>query len=357
MRIILHVDLDAFFAAVEEREHPEYKGLPIVVGADPKEGKGRGVVSTANYEARKYGIKSAMPISKAYKLCPNAIFLRPNFELYEKVSENIMQILRQHADKFEQVSIDEAFLDVSKRCKNFEEARQLAILIKEKIFEVEGLTCSIGIGPNKLIAKLASDYKKPDGLTVVEEEKVKGFLEPLPVEALLGIGRKTAKVLQEMKIKTVGELAKADPTLLISKFGKVGAYFYQMAHGIDESEVTEEWEPKSIGREITFEKDVDDIKFVFQVLDELIEEIYKELLKQKYFFKIVSIKIRYEDFETHTRAKTNPFSTQDVRLLRNFVYELILPFLQKEKKIRLIGARVSGLNKVEKQRKLVEVFK
>jgi DNA polymerase IV (DinB-like DNA polymerase) len=164
-RIIIHVDMDAFFASIEQREHPEYKDKPVIVGANPREGKGRGVVSACSYEARKFGIRSGMPISKAWRLCPNAIYLPVNFKLYEKVSSRIMNILKEHAEKLEQVGLDEAFLDVSRRVKDFEQAKNLAVLIKEKILEEEGLTCSVGIGPNKLISKIASDYKKPDGLT------------------------------------------------------------------------------------------------------------------------------------------------------------------------------------------------
>jgi DNA polymerase IV (DinB-like DNA polymerase) len=343
MRIIVHVDLDAFFASVEEREHPEYKGKPLVVGADPKGGKGRGVVSTANYEARKFGIKSGMPISRAWKLCPEAIFVRPNFKLYEQVSSRIMKILRGYADKFEQVSIDEAFLDVSKKVKNFEEARALAILIKEKIFEAEGLTCSIGIGPNKLIAKIASGYEKPDGLTIVEPEKIKEFLSPLPVRELIGIGKKTEAKLKEMGIKTIGDLAKYDVKKLIEKFGSLGFEFHRAAQGIDEGEVVEEWVIKSIGREITFEKDTSDPEIISKALDDLAEEVHKELVTNNFYFKTVTVKIRYEDFETHTHSKTLPFITNRLEDLVENAYELTSPFLGSEKKIRLVGVRVSNL--------------
>ena len=182
----MHVDLDAFYAAVEERKHPENKGKPVVIGADPKDGEGRGVVSTCNYEARRFGIASAMPISRAWKLCREAVFLPVNLKLYKKVSANIMKILKSYADKFEQVGIDEAFLDVSKRAGDFEKAEMLAKAIKEEIREKERLTCSIGIGPNKMVAKIASDFQKPEGLTVVEEKDAEKFLAPLQVDRLWG---------------------------------------------------------------------------------------------------------------------------------------------------------------------------
>lgn len=355
MRVILHVDLDAFFAAVEEREHPEYKGKPLIVGADPKEGKGRGVVSTASYEARKSGIKSGMPISRAWKLCPKGIYLRPNFKLYEEVSSRIMKILREHTDKFEQVGIDEAFLDISNKVKNFEEARALAILIKEKIFEAEGLTCSVGIAPNKLIAKIASGYEKPDGLTIVGPEKIKEFLSPLPIRELIGVGKKTEAKLKKLGIKTIGDLAKYDVSKLIKEFGSFGFEFHRAAQGIDESEVIEEWVIKSIGREITFEKDTLDPEIISNALDDLAEEVHKELVANKFYFKTVTVKIRYENFETHTHSKTLSFITNRLEDLAENIYELTNPFLKSEKKIRLVGVRVSNLLAGEKIKSLKKI--
>src|SRR4030065_2530910 len=183
-RIIFHLDMDHFYTAIEEREHSEYKGKPVAVGADPKQGQGRGVVSTSNYEARKVGVKSGIPISRAWKLCPEAVYLPPNFPLYIKVSNEIMAIARKYADKFEQWGIDEAFLDVSSKTNDYAEAEALAREIKREILDKEKLTCSIGIGPNKLVAKIASDFRKPDGLTLVKENEVEQFLAPLPVRNL-----------------------------------------------------------------------------------------------------------------------------------------------------------------------------
>jgi DNA polymerase IV (archaeal DinB-like DNA polymerase) len=205
MRVILHVDLDAFFPSVEVREHPELKGKPVVVGADPKEGKGRGVVSSASYEARKYGVRSALPISRAWKLCPNCVYLRPHFDLYIKASNSIMKILKSHADKFEQGGIDEAYLDISSRVKDFDEAGEFAKKLMEEVLDKEKLTCSIGVAPNKMVAKIASDYKKPYGLTVVKEEDVTGFLFPLKVRKIPGVGPKTDRRLKELKIETVSD--------------------------------------------------------------------------------------------------------------------------------------------------------
>src|SRR3989304_2463909 len=250
-RIIFHVDMGQFFAAVEERIHPEIKGKPVVVGADPKGGKGRGVVSTCNYETRKYGNRSGMPITKAWRLCPDAVFLPVSIPLYLQVSNRIMEILSNYADKFESWGIDEAFLDVSSRVKDYEEAKRLALQIKKEVYEKEQLTCSIGIGPNKLVSKIASDFQKPDGLTVVEEKDVKAFLEPLDIDKLLWVGKKTARKLNAMGIKTIGDLARYDPSVLVEKFGVVGRQLYLYAQGNDRSEVGVHGPGKSISGTVT----------------------------------------------------------------------------------------------------------
>jgi len=352
-RIIFHVDMDQFFAAVEEREHPEIKGKPVIVGADPKEGKGRGVVSTCNYEARKYRVRSGMPISKAWKLCPRGVFLPVNYRLYLQVSARIMELLSKHADKFESWGIDEAFLDVSSRVRDYEDARRLALEIKLEIYEKEKLTCSIGVGLNKLVAKIASDFQKPDGLTVVEEKDVKTFLAPLDIDKLLWVGRKTARKLNKLGIKTIGDLANYDPSVLVEKFGVIGTQLYLFAQGIDRSEVGLRGEVKSIGRNVTFEKDTADWTFVFQTLDKLCEEVYKEVKQYNFLFKTVTITVRYENFETHTHSKTLPFLTNRLSDFEKTAHELMQPYLRPERKIRLVGARVSSLVSAEKQKRLV----
>jgi DNA polymerase IV (DinB-like DNA polymerase) len=347
MRIILHVDLDSFFPSVEIREHPELKGEPVVVGADPKEGEGRGVVSSASYEARKYGIRSAMPISRAWKLCPHCVYLRPHFELYIKASNDIMRILKSHADKFEQAGIDEAYLDISNKVDNFEDAGKFAEKLMEEVLKEEKLTCSIGVAPNKMLAKIASDYKKPYGLTVVKEENAREFLFPLDVRKLPGIGPRTERRLKELKIETIGDLACADPKMLTGLFGIWGDRLHEYANGIDFSEVIEEYETKSVGREVTFEKDVDDEDLILKVLDELAKEVQKEVIDNAFRFKTITIKVRYQHFETHTRAKSLSFPTNDLWILRNNAKRLIVPFLRGNKKIRLIGIRVSNLSSVK----------
>ncbi|MCW4047002.1 MAG: DNA polymerase IV [Candidatus Bathyarchaeota archaeon] len=352
-RIILHIDMDHFFTAVEEREHPEYRGRPVVVGADPKQGKGRGVVSTSNYEARKAGIRSGMPISRAWKLCPEAVYLPPNFSLYIEVSLEIMDIVRKYADKFEQWGIDEAFLDVTTRVKDYAEAEAIAKQIKQEILEKERLTCSIGVGPNKLVAKVASDYQKPDGLTVVKENEAERFLAPLPVRKLLWVGRKTEEKLKALGINTIGDLARYDPSVLSEKFGVIGTQMHLMARGIDRSEVEQRTGAKSISHETTFEKDTDNAEAVLKALDALAEDVSKEALSQSFFFKTVTVKVRYENFETHTRSKTLQFMTNRTQDLQKTARELLQPYLRSERKVRLIGVRVSSLIKGEKQKTLV----
>lgn len=352
-RVIFHLDMDHFYTAAEEREHPEYAGKPVIVGADPKEGKGRGVVHTCNYEARKFGVRSGMPISKAWKLCPEAVYSPPHFELYVQVSNRIMEIACKYADKFEQWGIDEAFLDVSSRVKNYEEAEALALQIKKEIFEKEHLTCSIGIGPNKLVAKIASDFKKPDGLTVVRDDEVEKFLAPLSARKLLWVGRKTEKKLEDMGIRTIGELANFDPAVLAEAFGVMGTQMYLMAHGIDRSEVEGRGEVKSISREATFEEDTSDFALVSSTLDKLSEEVHSDVLRQNLHFRTVTVKIRYENFETHTRSKTLPFITNRLQDIKKTAKNLAQAYLQFDRKIRLIGVRVSNLKSAEKQRTLV----
>jgi len=373
--VILHVDMDSFFSAVEVRENPELKGLPVIVGGKIKveeekateepDRKIRGVVSTCSYEARAYGIHSAMPLSKAYELCPDAKFLPVNMPLYKRVSGEIMVILRKYADKIEQVSIDEAFLDVGTkvRRRDWNEAREYAQMIKKEIREKEGLTCSIGIAPNKTIAKIASDFVKPDGLTVVEQEKASEFLAPLPVKKIPGVGPKTDETLKQMGIERIGQLASCDVQKLVGKFGKYGKRLHLVANGIDESEVEEEWERKSLSRERTFAVDTKDASVLNNCVDELAEEVYNAIQKEGFVFKTVAIKVKFEDFAVHTRAKTLKSFHSDLNTLRKTAKELMTEFSGgkgkekgkgKGKKIRLVGVRVSNLGVVdERQRRIV----
>jgi DNA polymerase IV (DinB-like DNA polymerase) len=351
-RFIFHLDMDHFYTAVEERENPAIKGNPVIVGADPKEGKGRGVVSTSNYEARAAGVRSGMPISQAWRLCPKAVYLPPDFPLYIRVSNEIMTIARKYAGKFEQWGIDEAFLDVTDKVKDWTEAEALARQIKQEIKENERLTASIGVGSNKLVAKVASDFQKPDGLTVVKEEDAQKFLDPLPVRKLLWVGRKTEAKLKALGVNTIGDLAHYDPTVLSSMFGVMGLQMHLMAKGLDSSEVEERVGVKSVSHETTFEEDTADHTAILSALSLLCEGVQKETADQKMLFKTVTVKIRYQGFETHTKSKTLPRLTNRVEDLKKTAKELLLPYLHTKRKMRLIGVRVSSLVSCEKQKTL-----
>jgi DNA polymerase IV (DinB-like DNA polymerase) len=349
-RIILHVDMDYFFAQIEERENPQFKGKPVVVGADPKGGKGRGVVSTANYEARKYGIKSGMPISKAYQLCPNAIFLPVNIELYQKVSDEIMEIVKKYSPKYEIVSLDEAYLDLSHIFRDREkvstekvwvEAEKIGEKLKREIFEKEKLTCTVGIGPNKTVAKLAAEKAKPNGLKVVRPEEVEKFLDPLDVDDLPGIGPKTAEKLRAVGVNKIFELKKLSKEELKEMFGKVGERIWERARGIDEEPVSPEEVIKSIGRQITFERDTRNPRLIFGTFEKLIKEIYDELIENNFSFRTITVICRYKGFETHTKSKTLKEPSRDFEILKKEAKKLLLKFfLESKKPIRLIGLRV-----------------
>jgi DNA polymerase IV (DinB-like DNA polymerase) len=285
--------------------------------------------------------------------CPRAVYLPPNFPLYVKVSGEIMEIARKYAGKFEQWGIDEAFLDVSSKVGNWNEAEALARQIKQEIKEKEGITASIGVGPSKLVAKVASDYQKLDGLTIVKEEAVKKFLDPLQVRKLLWVGRKTEAKLKELGVDTIGDLARYDPSALTSLFGVMGLQMHLMAKGIDRSEVEERVGVKSVSHETTFEEDTADSTVIFQALASLCEAVLNETVDQHLLFKTVTVKIRYQGFETHTRSKTLPFLTNRLRDLQKTANELLFTYLQKDRKVRLIGVRVSSLVSGEKQRTLV----
>jgi DNA polymerase IV (DinB-like DNA polymerase) len=339
----MHIDLDAFYASVEIRDRPELKDKPVVIGADPKGGKGRGVVSTCNYIARQYGVRSGMPINFAYRKCPNCVFLPVDMQKYVDNSIRIMGHFRKYADKFEQASIDECYLDVSERCRTFSDAKELALEIKGDLKQTSNLTCSIGIGPNRLISKIAAGQKKPDGLTIVKEKDVEEFLEPLNVRELPGVGPKTQAVLNENDIFTIKDLRKLSKYTLVEWFGKFGALLFDEARGIDDSDVIESWEAKSIGRQTTFERDTSDRKKILDMLTEIVNDTIRQVKSEKFTYRTITIKVRYEDFHTITKAKTLKVAAEDEKNAQLTARELLMPFLKDERKIRLIGFSVSKL--------------
>jgi DNA polymerase IV (archaeal DinB-like DNA polymerase) len=353
-RIVLHVDMDSFFASVEVREHPKLKGKPVVVGADPKGGSGRGVVSTCSYEARKFGIHSALPVTKAYKLCSECVFLPVRMELYKSVSSNVMQILRGFSEKFEQVSVDEAYL-MPIEVSSFDDAVLCAHKIKDEVKEQEGITCSVGIGPNKLIAKIASGFQKPDGLTAVRPEEVQNFLFPLKVSEIPGLGKKTTDVLNAMGINKVEELANYKVQVLSERFGKMGILMKQRANGIDLEEVEEREGVKSISRHITFDEDTDDPEKITKGVEILADSVHGNLMKHRYLFRTITIIVRFEDFTTYTRSKTIPIWTYDINVIKRTAIELLSEFLDR-KKLRLVGVGVSKLRGIDEKQTLIVDF-
>jgi DNA polymerase IV (archaeal DinB-like DNA polymerase) len=343
-RVIFHVDLDAFYVSAEVRENPSLKGLPVVVGADPEGGKGRGVVVACSYEARKYGLRSGMPISIAYRLCPSATYLRPNWSLYERVSEEVMSTLEGLADKFEQASIDEAFLDVTSKAVDESSAKDYALKVKKAVREVHRLTASVGVAPNKSAAKIASDMQKPDGLTLVPFDSIAGFLSPLPVSAVPGIGRKTQEFLKQKGIEKIGELQKLDGKTLHSWFGKTGVWLWGVIHGEENIEVRQQEMPKSLSVERTFKEDVPDFTSVRKEVAEASDELARRVKASNLSFRVGGIKIRFRGFETHTRERTLAAQTDSEAALREVADSLLDEFEGQKRPVRLVGVRVSGLN-------------
>jgi DNA polymerase IV (DinB-like DNA polymerase) len=356
MRIIAHVDMDAFYAAVEERYHPELRGRPVVVGADPKGGTGRGVVTAANYAARKYGIRSALPISRAWRLAevarrkgePETVFVRGDRSLYREVSGRIMAIIAQGADAFEEASIDEAYVDLSS-LGDMEHGEAHARALKERIVEREGLTCSVGIGPNKLVAKIASDFRKPDGLTIVQPDEVQAFLDGLPIRVIPGIGPKTETFLQEKGIRTVAELRTVELVQLTEWFGKWGTDLHERASGISDDPVSNEWGRKSVGEQETFEEDTLDSVFIFRRAQELASTVFRRFVAEGFAaFRTVTVTVRFTGFVTASRSRTGRIPLTTVEQMQGEVRRLLEPFFDarenpKGKKIRLIGVRVEKL--------------
>jgi DNA polymerase IV len=341
-RHILHVDMDAFFAAIEQREHPQYKGKPLIVGADPKQGKGRGVVSTCSYEARVFGVHSAMPISQAYKLCPHGIYVPPNGRLYSQVSDEIFELFYEFTDLVEPLSIDEAFLDISGCWHLFGSAENLARKLKQRIVQSQQLTASVGVAPNKFIAKIASDFKKPDGLVLVEAEKILEFLDPLPVSYIWGAGKKTTAKLLHLGMHTIGDVRKFPADLLENYFGKLGHHFYSLANGWDDRPVHPGHEVKSVSNEITFGEDLADRDVLLRTLFQLAEKVGYRLRHKNLNGRTIHLKLRYQGFDTITRARTIPIPTANTEKIFSILKELFHTNYQTQRKVRLIGAGVSG---------------
>ena len=343
-RVILHVDMDAFYASVEIRENPALEGKPVVVGADPREHR-RGVVLTASYEARRFGVRSAMSCVEAARRCPEAVFVPPHFELYGRVSGEIMDTLRTFADRLQPSGIEEGYLDVTVRSGgNFSRAHELAREIKAAIRKQHRLSCSIGIAPTKAVAKIASDFEKPDGLTVVARDDVAAFLAPISVRKILGVGPKTAERLKELGLEMIEDLQRYNRQDLVEQLGAFGEYLQDVAMGRDAEEVIEPTgPPESISTETTFEKDLDAYDEVWPELESLAKSLHEQLRHEKYAYRTVSLKAKYSNFEIHTRSKSLRIHTTDLEPILILSQTMLKEVLASGRKVRLVGVRLSNL--------------
>jgi DNA polymerase IV len=340
-RAILHLDMDAFYAAVEQRDRPELRGRPVVVGADPRGGRGRGVVSTASYEARRFGVGSAMPISVAFKLCPDGVYLPVDMEKYLGVSKQVMTILRGVTDIVEPLSIDEAFLDVTASRRALGSGESIARRLKRGILEATGLTASVGVATCKLIAKIASDLDKPDGLVVVPPGTEAAFLAPLAIRRLWGVGPKTEESLARLGVRTIGDLAALAPEVLVRRIGSHGEDLLRLAQGLDDRPVETQSEAKSVGQEHTYDEDTADMARLRRTLLDLADGVGGRLRSGALRGRTVTLKYRDETFHTVTRAETLDAATDSGARLFEVAWRLMAG-VHRGRKVRLLGLYASG---------------
>ncbi len=340
MRKVLHCDMDCFYAAVHMRDDPALAGLPVVIGGKPES---RGVVAAASYEARAFGVRSAMPSARARRLCPDAVFLKPDFQRYRAESQKIFEIFRGFGDVVQPVSIDEAYLDVSEAWRHFGSATRLAQALRRRVLEERGLTVSVGVAPNKLLAKIASDADKPNGLTVVSPKKLQVFLDPLPVRALPGVGPVGEKRLKKAGLETIRELRARTVEELKALFGRYGAVLYEYARGRDERPVRIDRTRKSISSETTFAADLSRLDEIEAVLGRLAGQLAGGLERRELSAATVTIKVRYSDFTTVTRSRTLTVPTRDETRLRRTARELLERTEAGRRPVRLLGVGGSNL--------------
>jgi DNA polymerase-4 len=334
--------MDAFYASVEERERPELVGQPVIVGGSPEK---RGVVSAANYVARKYGVHSAMPSVAAHRLCPHGVYLPPRISYYAEVSRQIRDIFERFTPLVEPLSLDEAFLDVTGSEQLFGSATEIGRKIKQAVRQETGLVVSVGVAPNKFLAKIASDLKKPDGFFVVEPDRIQDFLDPLPVERLWGVGKQSSKVFQRLGIRTIGQLRQWPIETLKTRFGSQGEHLWQLAHGIDNDPVVPEREAKSISHETTFEQDIDNLDVLRAWLVDLTEQVGWRLRRHGLRSRVVHLKVRFADFSLITRSQTLPEPTDITSELWQVADEMLCHRLPADHlPIRLIGMGVGGFD-------------
>lgn len=340
MRKIIHIDMDAFYASIEQRDNPEYRGKPIAVGGSP-EGRG-GVVATASYEARKYGVRSAMPSKKALQLCPHIIFVRPRFEAYKEASQKIREIFSRYTDLIEPLSLDEAFLDVTTDKQNIGSAIDIAKEIRLAIRQELNLTASAGVSVNKFVAKIASDINKPDGLTFIGPSRIEAFMESLPIEKFYGVGKVTAEKMRSMGIFSGADLKKLSENDLVRHFGKSGKFFFQIVRGIDERPVRPDRETKSVGAEDTFATDLISIEELQEELKKIAEVVHTRLIRHELRGRTITLKVKFHDFRLITRSQSLTEPTSDLETITRISRQLMSAALDDQDKIRLLGISVSN---------------
>ncbi|WP_175633072.1 DNA polymerase IV [Pedobacter ghigonis] len=338
LRKIIHIDMDAFYASVEQRDFPEYRGKPIVVGGKPDS---RGVVATASYEARQFGIRSAMSCSKAYQLCPTAIFVYPRFDAYSAVSQAIREIFSRYTDLIEPLSLDEAYLDVTEDKLGIGSAIDIAQSIKDAIKNELNLTASAGVSVNKFVAKVASDMNKPDGLTFIGPSKIKAFMEKLPVEKFFGVGKVTAGKMKAMQLNTGADLKQLTESQLVAQFGKSGRFYYKIVRGIDERPVQAHRETKSVGAEDTLSEDTNDDAVMHDLLKQISETVSKRLEKYQLSGKTVTLKIKFADFKLITRSRSFSTPIYQAEIMYKEAVKLLEEADLGASKVRLLGITLS----------------
>ncbi len=351
-RAILHLDLDAFYASIEQRDHPEYRGKPVIVGGSPDR---RGVVATASYEARRYGVHSAMPSRTAQRLCPQAIFLPARFEVYRAISQQIMTIFRQQTTLVEPLSLDEAYLDVTEAVHTLEEAVRLAQDIKQQIWEQTQLTASAGISYCKFLAKIASDAHKPDGLTIISQVEASAFLEALPIEKFFGVGKVTAAKLRDLGIQTGADLKHMGEERLRDLFGKHGGQLYRYACGVDDRPVEPVRERKSVGKEVTLERDIRDRREMERILETLALQVERRLAELGIAGRTLTLKVRWSTFELVTRAASRVQGFQSAQEMLPVLRTLLSGLVDGKRAVRLLGVIVSGLTSPDEFRRVRQV--
>jgi DNA polymerase IV len=340
-RKIIHVDMDAFFASVEQRDNPALQGKPIVVGGSPDK---RGVVAAASYEARKYGVRSAMSSAMAIKRCPDILFVKPRFDVYKQVSGQIRNIFYEYTDLVEPLSLDEAFLDVTVNKKEIMKATRIALEIRQKIRQATSLTASAGVASNKFLAKIASDLNKPDGLAVITPEEAEVFIERLPIGKFFGIGRATETKMKALGIHNGADLKRWSEGELVKHFGKTGLFYYQISRGIDNREVKPDRIRKSVGAEKTFDEDVHDINWMQEYLLKLSGEVESRMKKAGAKGRTVSVKVKFANFETVTRSVTLTGYTDEAATIGGCAASLLGATDAGLRKVRLLGITLSNLD-------------